>query len=225
MGHLLNAKGILEKHHVPHREIALGLVLYQLGLSFRKTARVLGLLGKGVSHVTVWYWNKKVRKGIKLHRGLLPPGIVVDETWVKVGGKEAWVYVALDSRTLKVVYLRAFLCEGRRQTDAFLEHLVEAYREWLREVIADGGWLWAAFSFWQVEGKVAWKVVLQGGGSSGNKRRIKDFDRYFPTKKGLGSLRRWLQSFAWLHKFIMAVFNRALLPQPLGMEPGSSLPC
>ena len=55
---LLKAKGIMEKHRVPLWKIALGLVLYQLGLSFRKTARVLGLSGKGVSHVTVWYWNK-----------------------------------------------------------------------------------------------------------------------------------------------------------------------
>ena len=41
-GHLLKAKGIIGKHRVPLREIALGLVLYQLGLSFRKTAEVLG---------------------------------------------------------------------------------------------------------------------------------------------------------------------------------------
>ena len=47
--------------------------------------------------MAVWYWNRKVGKeGIKLHRGLLPPVIVVDETWVKVGGEEAWIYVALD---------------------------------------------------------------------------------------------------------------------------------
>ena len=59
--------------------------------------------------MAVWYWNRKVGKeGIKLHRGLLPPVIVVDETWVKVGGKEAQVYVALDPHTLKVVYLEAF---------------------------------------------------------------------------------------------------------------------
>ncbi len=52
----------------------MGLVLYQLGLSFRKKAKVSGLLGKGVSHVAVWYWNRKVGKeGIKLHRGPLPP--------------------------------------------------------------------------------------------------------------------------------------------------------
>ncbi len=34
--------------------------------------------------------------------------IVVDETWVKVGGKEAWIYVVLDPRPLKVIYLEPF---------------------------------------------------------------------------------------------------------------------
>ena len=67
------------KHYVPLWEIALGLVLYhQLGLSFRKRAKVSGLLRKGVSHVAVWYWNRKVGEaGIKLHQGPLPPVIVV----------------------------------------------------------------------------------------------------------------------------------------------------
>ncbi len=65
---LLKDKGIMGKYHIPLWEIALGLVLYQLGLSFRKKAKALGLLGKGVSHVVVWYWNRKVGKeGIKLH--------------------------------------------------------------------------------------------------------------------------------------------------------------
>ncbi len=89
LGHLLKVRGLIGEHRVPVWEIALGLVLYQLGLSFRKRAKVSGLLGKGVSHVGVWYWNRKVGKeGIKLRRGSLPPVIVVDETWVKVGVKK-----------------------------------------------------------------------------------------------------------------------------------------
>ena len=81
LGHLLKVRGLIGKHWVPVWEIALGLVLYQLGLSFRKRAKVLGLLGKEVSHVAVWYWNRKGGKeGIKLHRGPLPQVIVVDET-------------------------------------------------------------------------------------------------------------------------------------------------
>ena len=46
LGYLLKAKGIAGKHRVPLPEIALGLVLYRLGLRFRKTAEVLGLLGR-----------------------------------------------------------------------------------------------------------------------------------------------------------------------------------
>ena len=62
LGHLLKVRGLIGKHRVPVWEIALGLVLYQLGLSFRKKAKVLGLLGKEVSHVAVWYWNRKVER-------------------------------------------------------------------------------------------------------------------------------------------------------------------
>ncbi len=42
LGHLLKVRGLTGKHRVPVWEIALGFVLYQLGLSFRKTAKVCG---------------------------------------------------------------------------------------------------------------------------------------------------------------------------------------
>ena len=53
--------------------------------------------------------------------------------------------MALDPRTLKVIYLEPFFVRDEGNTNAFLEHL-EAYGEWPKEVITDGGWLWAAFS-------------------------------------------------------------------------------
>ncbi len=64
--------------------------------------------------------------------------------------------------------------------------------------------------FWQVEGVICRKVVGEGKRSVIKgffreflKRRIKDFDRYFPTKKGLEGFRRWLRSFALIHNLIM----------------------
>ena len=67
-----------------------------IGPEFPEDGRGFGPFGEGCEP---WYWNKKVGEaGIMLHQGLLPPVIVVDETWVKVGGKEAWIYVALDPR-------------------------------------------------------------------------------------------------------------------------------
>ena len=46
LGLLLKSRGIVTKNRVPLWEIALGLVLYQLGLSLRRTALVLSRLGK-----------------------------------------------------------------------------------------------------------------------------------------------------------------------------------
>ncbi len=43
---------------------------------------------------------------------------------------------------------------------------MEGYGEWPREVITDGGsWYRAAFLFWQIEGRISWKVVRGGGRS------------------------------------------------------------
>ena len=146
LGLLLKSRGIVTKNRVPLWEIALGLVLYQLGLSFRRTALVLSRLGKDVSHVAVWYWNRKAGMGFKPYSGPLPPVIVVDETWVRVKGKDAWIHVALDPRTLRIIYLKSFFRRDEYTTDLFLEHLVEEYGKWPREVITDGGsWYRAAF--------------------------------------------------------------------------------
>ena len=61
-----------------------------------------------------------------------------------------------------------------------------------------------------MEGKITCMVVrggersvIEGFFGEFLKRRIKDSDRYFPAEKGLGSLRRWLWTFAWFHNLIM----------------------
>lgn len=138
------------------------------------------------------------------------PGDRGDETWVKVGEKDVWIYVALDPRTLRIIYLEPLSRRDEYTTNLFLEYLVEEYGEWPKEVIIDGGrWYRAAFSFWQIEGKMRWAVV--GGGARSVikgffgeflKRRIKDFDKYSPTGS-LESLRSWLSAFAWFHNSLI----------------------
>ena len=74
--------------------------------------------------------------------------VVVDEAWVRVKGKDDWIYVALDPRTSRIIYLEPFFRRDEYTTDLFLEHLVEEYGEWPREAFTDGGsWYRAAFSF------------------------------------------------------------------------------
>ena len=54
-----------------------------------------------------------------------------------------------DPRTLKVVYLEPFFVRDEGNTNAFLEHLVEAYGKWPKHMITDGGWLWAPLPWGQ----------------------------------------------------------------------------
>ena len=55
---------------------------------------------------------KGIMTGIKLHQGPLPPGYCGGRDLGEGGEKEAWIYVALDPRTL--------LCEGRGQHQSLL---------------------------------------------------------------------------------------------------------
>ena len=84
---------------------SLGACALSAGLEFQEDGGGTGPFGEGSEPCGGVVLEQGGKEGIKLHRGPLPPVIVVDETWVKVGGKEAWIYVALDPRTLKVVYL------------------------------------------------------------------------------------------------------------------------
>ncbi len=116
--------------------------------------------------------------------------------------------MAMDPRTSRIIYLEPFFRRDEHTTDLFPEHLVEGYGKWPR--ITDGGsWYRAAFSFWQIEGKIRWKVVRGGGRSV-----IEGFFGGF-LKEGaristgtfsigsLGNLRSWLSSFAWLHNSLV----------------------
>ena len=114
---------------------------------------------------------------------------LVDETWVKVGGRSAWIFTAIDPFT-----------RSEETTSKFLKHLAQAYGSWPKEVITDGGsWYRAAVPVWNWKKEFLWRVVRGGLRSSIEgffgeflKRRAKDFDCYFPTQLGLRSLRNWL---------------------------------
>jgi len=84
-------------------------------LSFRKLGHLLKAKG--------------IMAGIKLHQSPLPPVVVVDESWVRVGERglgSMWPWIPAP-----------FFVRDEANTNAFLEHLVEAYGEWPKLVITE----------------------------------------------------------------------------------------
>jgi hypothetical protein len=70
----------------------MALVLYSAGLSLRKISTYLTLHGVKRAHTTttIWYWLQRLG-GKPLWQGPLPLKIVVDETWIQVGGKDCCI--------------------------------------------------------------------------------------------------------------------------------------
>lgn len=67
--------------------------------------RILEGFNISISHVAIWYWVQRMGKKIAVWKGPLLPRIVVDETWVKMEGKDCWIFAAIDPETWRVIYV------------------------------------------------------------------------------------------------------------------------
>ena len=201
LGQLFRRAHLLQRERTPAWAVALAAVLYPMGLSLRKISAYLALHGVERAHTAVWYWLQKL--GDKsLWTGKMPSRIVVDETWVKVGGRSCWIFTALDPQTGRVLYLEPFWERDSWSAVAFLQALGEHYGALPQEVVVDGAEWWAIalsrFGMVRVVMARGIRNAIEGFYGEFLKRRVKDFDRYFPTwDRELKSVRRWLRVFAW----------------------------
>ncbi len=207
LGRLLKTR-LIQRERTPAWAVALAFLLYPLGFSLRKTAQVLAQQGVSVAHTSVWYWLHAYGGKLKVWQGDLPDSIVVDETWVKVAGRDCWIFTALDPKTWRVVYLEPSFRRDEAAAEAFFQHLAQAYGAWPKCVISDGGpWYRAVLAFQRWTRGLQWQVVKGGVRSSIEgfygeflKRRIKDFDKYFPSARyKLRRVKEWLRLYAWFH--------------------------
>lgn len=201
---------LMERERTAPWAVLLGIIVYHLGLSLRRTAYLLAPFGVFVSHVTIWYWLQKVGERATVDPQDLPEVIVLDETWIKVGGREAWIFTAFDPKTWRVLYLEPFSRRTEKNVRTFLNHLAQRYGALPKEVITDGGrWYQACLGLLSYCQGWRWRIVRGGVRSAIEgfygeflKRRLKDFDCYCPSRAGLRSLRNWLWAYSWLHNEI-----------------------
>lgn len=202
MGELFKQHHIIQREKIQSWAVALALAAYALGLSFRKTAQLLFGLGVPVSHVAVWYWKEKFARNWCVWIGQVPERLVVDETYVKVGGHTCWIFAAIDPATRRVLYLQAFRDRGLWHTCEFFQELERIYGRWTQQAIVDGG-PWYQGALWLLQHTE--RVWMVGGIRNyverffrELKRRLKVFDVSFPQRRlGLASAHHCLQLYAW----------------------------
>jgi putative transposase len=187
----------------PHL-VLYALYLYFLGLSFRNVAHALEPFGdEGRTFSAVWQWVQRFEPH-RVYDVKRIQAFLVDETYVKVGHFEAWVWVAVEPvhRYILGVYL------SRHQNiliaQIFLKGLVERYGKHV--VYTDGGsWYPEACRALGLEHRLHsdYERSLMERANQYLKDRIEDFDDYYPCMRGVGCdlahVNNWLNLFVDMH--------------------------
>ena len=178
-----------------------GLYLYFLGLSFRSVSYALDPFVNR-SHMAVWQWVQRYEPH-RIFDVKRVQAFLVDETYVKVGSFEAWVWVAVEPihRCILGVYL------SRHQNiivaQLFLKGLVVMYGK--RVVYSDGGtWYPEACAALGLEHRLhsPYEKSLIERTNQYLKDRIEGFNDYYPCMRrgcDLAHVKNWLNLFVDMH--------------------------
>jgi len=90
---LLREKRIFRWNRKPVDTKALAILIYQTGLSYRKTKKILNILEKS-SHESVRKWYKKC-KGLFDVKRRARRAVAVDETKVKIENNQIYIWNAI----------------------------------------------------------------------------------------------------------------------------------
>jgi len=181
--------------------------MYFQGLSLRAVSACLDDISRR-SHVSVWNW---VQRFSCLNRFFIVRRIrclLVDETWVKVGSQEAWLWLAFEPYGR--FFLGFYLSRTRNilTAELFLQSLIDRYGR--RPVYSDGAnWYPDACRSLGVEHHIydAVRGNLMERFVQYVKDRTEGFDDYFPCLKG------WLNWY--MLSFNLFKHSDALVPSPI----------
>jgi len=215
----LRSRGIFIRNKIPLPLKMLAVFNYLLNPSFRTISRNLDI---NVSHVSVWSWFHALGRTILnsiFHLAGPARVIVVDETEVQFGGRQIYVWAAIEPESRKIVMLWATYSRSGLTALLFFKRLIRVVGK-PDVVITDGG-PWYTFALQRLgirheimSGKERnyverWFETL--------KDRARCFDVYYPTHKNrLEVLMEWMAMFILYYNH--ARYHQTLKrpPVPLG---------
>ncbi len=196
----MKPKALLQRARTPIELVIYAIYLYLSGLSLRQTARALASIGFARSHEAVRKWVHKLAniaaEAISLETA------IVDETAVNIGGRQVWLWVAIEPERRAILAL--YLSETRNFLVAY-SFLAELRRHGVKRVITDGArWYppaarWAGLRHEVVHGGVRSYVERF---ICAVKDRLRGFDVYFPSpSRLLDSALRLLYAWASFYNY------------------------
>ena len=180
------------------KDIAYGLYLYFLGLSYRSTAKALSRFVHR-SHVSVWKWVQKYKPERVSSKRKKIDEFIVDETLIKIGSGFIWLWVAIEPKDREILSISISRERNMLLAERFLSNLLEEHGE--HPVSTDGGtWYPQACRFLKLKHHLhsPFEKSLIERTIQYIKDRTESFDDYFPCRRKnckLKHIRKWFNLF------------------------------
>ncbi len=187
------------RHRTKPKDIAYGLYLYFLGLSYRNTAKALSRFVHR-SHVSIWKWMQRYKPQKISSKRKKIEEFVVDETVIKIGSELIWLWVAIESKDKEIPSINISKERNMFVAERFLFNLLEEYAK--HPISTDGGtWYPQACKFLEVEHHIhsSFEKSIIERTIQYIKDRTEGFDDYFPCKRKKCKLKHVIN---WFNRFI-----------------------
>ena len=181
-------------------DIAYGLYLYFLGLSYRNTAKALQRFVHSRSHVSIWKWIKKYKPKKVSSKRKKSNEFIIDETQIKVGSQYIWLWVAIEPKHRQILQIDLSSERTMFVAERFIASLINKFGKC--PVSTDGGsWYPQACQFLDVEHHIhsSFEKSIIERTIQYIKDRTEGFDDYFPCGKKKCKLKHVIN---WFYLFI-----------------------
>ena len=198
---LLEAKNIFVRKRKQRKTKALGILMYQYGLSLRKCRIILSDF-EDISHESIRKWYHKTDNIFSVEK-CYRETIAVDETKLKINGHLHILWAAIDTCNWDV--LGVWVTRGRASIEAysFLKYILGKCTNQPKILVDAGPWYKPALKRLNVE----WEHITFGLRNPIEqwffllKHRIKRFYRNWPYNTKIGTVQNWLNCFVSMHQF------------------------
>jgi putative transposase len=190
------------------KDIAYGLYLYFLGLSYRSTAKALSRFVHR-SRVSIWKLIQKYRpKRVSIKRRKIKE-FIVDETLIKIGSEFIWLWIAIEPKDKEILSISLSKERNMLLAERFLSNLLEEHGQ--HPVSTDGGtWYPQACRFLKLKHHLHSsfeKSLIERTTTPYIKDRTEPFDDYFPCRRKkckLKHIKKWFNLFIGFYNKEMA---------------------
>ena len=203
----MDSPKFMERERTPLPVVLYGVFVYLCSNSLRKASMILEPLIDR-SHEAIRQWVQRLapicdsfdvdRRKVRF--------IFVDETMVKIRGRQAWVWVAYEPRLKRFLHFRVSYNQSGLDAYLFLKELRSRYG--LKPILTDEAlWYPEACRLLRLEHNVypiEWKNLIERMNPA-LKDRLENFDDLFPChKEGCDHrhVRNWVSDFRFFHNVI-----------------------